>query len=127
MAVPDGETHACVRAPVKSPGDLNKKSRPPQSLSPTPPIGSRIFAAPCSSDSGGSIWPNSSSRLPGAPAPWSRDFPKTDIEHAELQAFAAAAAGVPAYPLPLEEAVHGVSVFETMIGAAASGSRYAVP
>jgi predicted dehydrogenase len=58
---------------------------------------------------------------------WTRDFPKTDIEHAELQAFAAAAAGGPGYPLPLEEAVHGVSVFETMIGAAASGSRYAVP
>ncbi len=58
---------------------------------------------------------------------WTRDFPPTDIEHAELQAFAAAVAGGPAYPLPLSEAIHGVSVFETMIGAAASGSRYAVP
>jgi predicted dehydrogenase len=58
---------------------------------------------------------------------WVRDYPKTDIEHAELAAFAAAVAGGPAYPLPLEEAIHGVSVFESMIGAAASGSRYAVP
>jgi predicted dehydrogenase len=57
---------------------------------------------------------------------WSQDFPKVDIEAAELAAFAAAVAGGPAYPLPLEEAIHGVSVFETMIGAAASGSSYAV-
>jgi predicted dehydrogenase len=58
---------------------------------------------------------------------WSQDFQKLDIEAAELAAFAAAVAGGPAYPLPLEEAIHGVSVFETMIGAAASGSSYAVP
>jgi predicted dehydrogenase len=57
---------------------------------------------------------------------WVRDFPKTDIERAELAAFAAACAGGPAYPLPVEEAVHGVAVFEAMIGAAASGSTYAV-
>ncbi|MCW8086310.1 Gfo/Idh/MocA family protein [Sabulicella glaciei] len=50
------------------------------------------------------------------------DFPPTDIERAELEAFAAAVAGGLAYPLPLEEAVHGVSVFETMIWAASSGS-----
>ncbi len=59
-------------------------------------------------------------------AGWARDFDKTDIEAAELEAFAAAVAGGPAYPLPLEEAIHGVAVFETMIGAAASGSSYAV-
>ncbi|MDN3563783.1 Gfo/Idh/MocA family protein [Paeniroseomonas aquatica] len=58
---------------------------------------------------------------------WTRDFPKFDIEAAELEAFAAAVAGGPAYPLPLAEAIHGVSVFETMIGAAASGSTYSVP
>ena len=29
--------------------------------------------------------------------------------------------GGPAYPLPLEEAIHGVSVFETMIHANAAG------
>ncbi|WBV41387.1 Gfo/Idh/MocA family protein [Pseudoroseomonas cervicalis] len=55
-----------------------------------------------------------------------RDFPKVDIERAELEAFAAAVAGGPAYPLPLDQAVHGVSVFETMITAAASGGPMAV-
>lgn len=58
---------------------------------------------------------------------WAKDFPPTDIERAELIAFAAAAAGGPAYPLPTEDAIHGVSVFEAMIGAAASGGTYAVP
>lgn len=58
---------------------------------------------------------------------WTRDFPVTDIEAAELEAFAAAVAGGPAYPLPVEDAIHGVAVFETMMGAAASGSAYAVP
>jgi predicted dehydrogenase len=57
---------------------------------------------------------------------WVRDFPKTDIEAAELAAFAAAVAGGPAYPLPVEDAVHGVAVYEAMIGAAASGSTYRV-
>ncbi|PHK96698.1 oxidoreductase [Pseudoroseomonas rhizosphaerae] len=56
-----------------------------------------------------------------------RDFPKLDIERAELEAFAAAVAGGPAYPLPPEQAIHGVSVFETMIVAAASGGAHAVP
>ncbi|WP_240789838.1 Gfo/Idh/MocA family protein [Roseomonas sp. HF4] len=57
---------------------------------------------------------------------WVRDFPKTDIEAAELAAFAAAVAGGPAYPLPSAEAIHGVAVYEAMIGAAASGSTYRV-
>jgi predicted dehydrogenase len=57
---------------------------------------------------------------------WVREFPKTDIERAELTAFAAAVAGGPAYPLPLVEAVHGVAVFEALIGAAAAGGPYAV-
>ncbi|MDJ0387229.1 Gfo/Idh/MocA family oxidoreductase [Roseomonas sp. E05] len=57
-----------------------------------------------------------------------RDYPKTDIERAELAAFAAAAAGGPAYPLPVEQAIHGVSVYETMIVSAASeGGNRAVP
>ncbi|HWX49919.1 MAG TPA: Gfo/Idh/MocA family oxidoreductase [Roseomonas sp.] len=57
-----------------------------------------------------------------------RDYPKTDIERAELAAFAAAATGGPAYPLPVEQAIHGVSVFETMIASAASeGGNRAVP
>ncbi|HZF77883.1 MAG TPA: Gfo/Idh/MocA family oxidoreductase [Acetobacteraceae bacterium] len=55
-----------------------------------------------------------------------REYTKTDIEAAELEAFAAAVQGGPAYPLPPEEAVHGVAVFEGMVGAAASGSSYAV-
>jgi predicted dehydrogenase len=57
---------------------------------------------------------------------WVRDFPETDIERAELEAFAAAVAGGPAYPLPPEEAVHGVSVFEAMMWAASSGGACAV-
>lgn len=57
---------------------------------------------------------------------WVKQFPKTDIEAAELSAFASAVAGGPAYPLPVEDAIHGVAVFEAMIGAAASGSSYAV-
>jgi len=58
--------------------------------------------------------------------PWVKTYPKTDIEAAELAAFALAVAGGPAYPLPLDHAIHGVAVFEAMIGAAASGSSYAV-
>lgn len=61
-------------------------------------------------------------RREGDAEPRAREFPPTDIERAELEAFAAAAAGGPAYPLPPEEAVHGVSVFETMVWAASSGS-----
>ncbi len=57
---------------------------------------------------------------------WTRDYPVVDIEHAELTAFAAAAAGGPAYPLPWDEAIHGISVFETMIAAAKSGTTFAV-
>lgn len=58
--------------------------------------------------------------------PEATTFPVTDIERAELEAFATACAGGAAYPLPTDEAIHGVSVFESMIGAAASGSAYAV-
>ncbi|HEV7265097.1 MAG TPA: Gfo/Idh/MocA family oxidoreductase [Falsiroseomonas sp.] len=57
---------------------------------------------------------------------WLKEYPKTDIEAAELAAFAAAVRGEAPYPLPVEEAIHGVAVFEAMIGAAASGSSYAV-
>jgi predicted dehydrogenase len=57
---------------------------------------------------------------------WVTNYPKTDIEAAELAAFAAAVRGATPYPLPVEEAIHGVAVFEAMIGAAASGSSYAV-
>lgn len=60
-------------------------------------------------------------RRAGTMEPVETVFPVSDIERAELDAFAAAVAGGPAYPLPLDEAVHGVSVFETMIRAATSG------
>ena len=55
-----------------------------------------------------------------------KEFPKTDIEAAELTAFAAAVAGGPAYPLPVEQAIHGVAVYETMIRAAAAQGPVAV-
>ncbi len=57
---------------------------------------------------------------------WVRDYPKTDIEAAELAAFVKAVAGSVPYPLPVEEAIHGVAVFEAMIGSAASGGSRAV-
>jgi predicted dehydrogenase len=72
---------------------------------------------------------NGHERLTFAPVEgegWTKDFPKTDIEAAELAAFAAAVRGEAPYPLPVEDAIHGVAVFEAMIGAAASGSSYAV-
>ncbi|WP_198380306.1 Gfo/Idh/MocA family protein [Roseomonas sp. KE2513] len=58
---------------------------------------------------------------------WERRFESADIERAELEAFAAAVEGGPAYPLPVEEAIHGVSVFETMIHANAAGGPVLVP
>lgn len=64
--------------------------------------------------------------LPREGEGWTRNYDKIDIEAAELEAFAAAVAGGPAYPLPVSDAIHGVAVFEAMIGAAASGSVYRV-
>jgi hypothetical protein len=56
-----------------------------------------------------------------------KDFPKTDIEAAELASIRCPpVAGGPPYPLPVAEAIHGAAVFEAMVGAAASGSTYAV-
>ena len=57
-----------------------------------------------------------------------RTFDDGDGLREELEAFAAAAAGGPAYPLPLPEAVHGIAVFEAALrSAAADGARIAVP
>lgn len=53
----------------------------------------------------------------GKPKP--RTYPKVDVERAELEAFAEAAAGGAPYPLPLEQAVHGVAVLEAIIASAA--------
>jgi predicted dehydrogenase len=54
--------------------------------------------------------------------PTIHDFPPTDIERAELMAFAAAAQGGAPYPLSPAEAVHGVAVFAAMQRAAATGA-----
>jgi predicted dehydrogenase len=54
--------------------------------------------------------------LSGAVKP--RDFPKTDIERRELEAFAAAIAGKAAYPVAVEEAIHGVAVMEACLKSA---------
>jgi predicted dehydrogenase len=43
------------------------------------------------------------------------EFPKVDIERAELEAFADAVEGTGAYPVTAEEAVHGVEVMEAAI------------
>ena len=55
-------------------------------------------------------------RIGTSPASW----------QAAISAFAAAVRSEAPYPLPVEDAIHGVAVFEAMIGAAASGSSYAV-
>lgn len=55
------------------------------------------------------------------------EFPETNIERAELEAFADAVAGTAAYPAPVDDAVHGVAVFEAAIRSAANqGERVAV-
>lgn len=46
-----------------------------------------------------------------------------DMERAELEAFAVACSGGPAYPLPPSEAIHGVAVLEAVILSAAEDSR----
>ena len=46
---------------------------------------------------------------------------KLDVTRASLEAFAAAASGGPAYPIPLDEMVHGVAVTEAAVRSAGSG------
>ena len=48
-----------------------------------------------------------------------RRYEFLDVERAELEAFARAAGGGPAYPLSPDEAVHGVAVMEAVIASAA--------
>lgn len=56
-----------------------------------------------------------------------RSYPKTDIERAELEAFARAVAGGPAYPLPADEAVAGVAALEAIVASATrDGARVTV-
>lgn len=47
-----------------------------------------------------------------------KKYPHTDIEHAELQAFAQACHGNAAYSVTLEEAVHGIAVQDAIIESA---------
>jgi predicted dehydrogenase len=54
-------------------------------------------------------------------------FEPTDVERAELEAFAAACAGGPAYPLTLEEAVHSAAMFEAVAKGARTPGWIAVP
>lgn len=51
------------------------------------------------------------------------EYPRFDIERAELEAFADAVAGRAAYPVPVEEAIHGVAVMQAAIRSAASGGE----
>jgi predicted dehydrogenase len=46
--------------------------------------------------------------------------PAVDVSRAALQAFAKAAAGGPAYPIPLEQMIHGAAVTEAIIRSASS-------
>ena len=55
-----------------------------------------------------------------------RSFPETDIERAELEAFARAVMGEAPYPLPADQAVHGVAVLEAIVASARNGSRVEV-
>ena len=54
------------------------------------------------------------------------DYPRVDKERAELEAFAAAAAGKAPYPLPSEDAIHGIAVFEAIVKSAATNKTVAV-
>jgi len=46
---------------------------------------------------------------------------RLDVTRAALEAFARAASGGPAYPIPVDEMVHGVAVTEAIVRSAASG------
>jgi hypothetical protein len=44
-----------------------------------------------------------------------------DVTRASLEAFAAAAQGGPAYPIPVDQMVHGMAVTEAVVRSAESG------
>lgn len=54
------------------------------------------------------------------------DFPKFDKEKAELEAFADAVSGAAPYPLPNDQAIHGVAVFEAIVQSATTDKPAAV-
>lgn len=64
---------------------------------------------------------------PVAGARLTTEWPVVESERMELEAFAAACAGGPAYPLPVEQAVHGAAVFQALIASAEQGGWMAVP
>lgn len=55
----------------------------------------------------------------GEPEVWQAE--KLDVSRVCLEAFGRAASGGPAYPIPLEEMIHGVAVTEAIVKSAASG------
>jgi predicted dehydrogenase len=50
-----------------------------------------------------------------------------DVTRAALEAFAAAAGGGPAYPIPVDEMIHGAAVTEAIVRSAGSGAVEHVP
>ena len=50
-----------------------------------------------------------------------------DVTRAALEAFAAAASGGPAYPIPVEEMIHGAALTEAIVRSAGSGAVEHVP
>jgi predicted dehydrogenase len=48
---------------------------------------------------------------------------RLDVTRVSLEAFAKAASGGPAYPIPAEEMIHGASVTEAVVRSAASGKQ----
>ena len=61
----------------------------------------------------------------GDPEAWEAD--KLDISRACLEAFARAASGGPAFPITLEQVIHGAAVTEAVVRSAASGGVERVP
>ena len=55
----------------------------------------------------------------GAPEIW--EAAPCDVSRASLEAFATAVEGGPAYPIPLDQMIHGAAVTETIVKSAASG------
>jgi len=51
---------------------------------------------------------------------------KRDVSRTALEAFARAAAGGPAYPIPTSEMIHGVAVTEAIVRSAASGQTESI-
>jgi predicted dehydrogenase len=54
------------------------------------------------------------------------DAARLDVTRATLEAFATAAQGGPAFPIPLDEMLHGVAVTEAIVRSAGSGKVEAI-